>query len=1206
MRHGRETRCVHADRAGAPCAEPLESRVLLAVLYDGTVTPAGEQPVGVAVADFDGDGVLDAAVVDQTGDAVIVLLGRGDGTFDPAQTLETAPGPAAIVAGDVNGDGVPDLAVSEMLSNRVAVFLGRGDGTFDDGLRAIAIGAPAGLDLADFDGDGRLDVVVALSTTTEVWVLPGNGDGTFGPEIVLNAGLGPSAVRAADLNGDGAPEIVAANTQDDTISVFVNDGSGAFGAAVAYATGARPVGVAIGDVDGDGTLDVVTANAWANSVSIFAGDGQGALGAGVEAGAPGEPRSVETLDLDGDGRTDIVGTSWATGRLFTLIQLEEGGFSIGEYRVSRSPAQLVMADMNGDGVTDAVVPHAAGGTLGVFLRGDSGSFLTRNEEFADGGALAHADVNGDGIAELAVADPDEGAVRLYNVHFGVTLSERESIVLPAPASHLAFGDLNGDGAPDLVAMLPDANLLVWLLNDGTGSFAGPVNSIALDGGTSEVRLGDLNGNGLLDAVVRAADSGRLHVALNNGSGGLALDASYGVDYDENDANDRPVSIALGDLDGDGFLDIGVLMRGNDADFQWLRNDGSGRFGAAALAPGAPGNGRALALADVNGDGRLDAVAVNDLGQVVTWLNSGNGQLALGPTSEASPGATLLVMADINADGRPDAVVVDPDADSVIVLEGNGAGAFGQGAARTGYAIGGGAADLAVFDTDQNVYADLVVSSSAGPSVAMLRDRKVRPSIFGFDAQPSVIARDEALTLSLEGVDTDIPESIRRVAFFVDLNGDGIPDADELIGEDTDGSDGWSATLTLGAGVPLGNGLSVLAFAEDYAGVRSSVWARQLNVVFSVFAAPDGLVSGVADASGRYFVGGRNAFDRPVVFHQFSAGHEFWWATDILEATGAQDIIGELHLFLDEKDGLVYAAAASGDGLLLFRFDGEAWSVRNLRSETGFADRITSSVTVLKDTDGGVQVAGLTAGGDLVMYFQSGAVNEDGSYAWAASNITEEHLTPQGMATPAFVGRLTSYTTNWNARNVVGLDAAGRLHTIWIAGFPLWRVDDLSAITGAPALVGDVTIYLTTWDGINIAGTDGAGNLRVTWWVPQFGGVWELSDLTDMFAGPTLSGLASYVTPWGGLNVAGIDGGGELVIYWWVPQFAGEWVVSSITDVLPAGHPTPSGGGLTSFAATDGRLNIFGRGPGAEFVRTTWDMAADVWSAEDLTDTGARA
>ena len=257
-----------------------------------------------------------------------VLLGNGDGTFQPVVTYGTG-GPADseafdVAVADVNRDGKPDLIVANsgnIFTNdggSVAVLLGNGDGTFQP---AVAYSSGGGdvmaVAVADVNGDGNPDLLA-----TDYWgypantvsVLLGNGDGTFQPAVTYGSGgASPTSIAVADLNGDNKPDLVVANqcfadcSGAGSVAVLLGNGDGTFQPAVAYDPGGtEPDAVAVADVNGDGKLDIVVANA-GGSVAVLLGNGDGTFQPAITYGAGGTfPFSLAVADLNGDNKPDLV------------------------------------------------------------------------------------------------------------------------------------------------------------------------------------------------------------------------------------------------------------------------------------------------------------------------------------------------------------------------------------------------------------------------------------------------------------------------------------------------------------------------------------------------------------------------------------------------------------------------------------------------------------------------------------------------------------------------------------------------------------------------------------------------------------------------------------------------------------------------------------------------------------------------------------
>lgn len=184
-------------------------------------------PSGMAVGDFNGDGRLDVILAEGTranqNPGLTVSLGNGDGTFAQANGSPIALGQSlsAIVTGDFNGDGKLDVAVTDSATNAVIILLGNGDGTFRAPTTILVGTQPMAIVAADFNNDGKLDLAVANFGDGTVTLLLGNGDGTFTASAPIAVGKGPYGIVAADFNGDGKLDLAVANATDWTVSILL-------------------------------------------------------------------------------------------------------------------------------------------------------------------------------------------------------------------------------------------------------------------------------------------------------------------------------------------------------------------------------------------------------------------------------------------------------------------------------------------------------------------------------------------------------------------------------------------------------------------------------------------------------------------------------------------------------------------------------------------------------------------------------------------------------------------------------------------------------------------------------------------------------------------------------------------------------------------------------------------------------------------------
>ena len=386
----------------------------------------GYSPYSVAIADVNADGIPDLLVANQeqfgTESSVGVLLGNGDGTYQPAVTYDAGGISAyAIAVADVNADGHPDLLVADGCSSGtycspdgvLAVLLGNGDGTFQSPHSYDTGGSDiyhANVAVADLNGDNKLDVAIShgcggtTCATGTVSVLLGDNSGAFGSATTYDTGgNGASWVAIADMNGDSKPDLVAVNwcsalcgtstPIEGSVGVLLGNGDGTFKTAVAYPSGGNGSrSVALADLNGDGTIDVLTASCGpeacapsfpGGTAAVLLGSGNGTLQAAVPYSAGNSPDAIQATDLNGDGKPDMVVGNWGTvdgasnkGSITVLQGTGSGSFQATRTLLAggNEVPSVAVGDLNGDGNPDVVTADIGGtyryntaGSVSVFL-----------------------------------------------------------------------------------------------------------------------------------------------------------------------------------------------------------------------------------------------------------------------------------------------------------------------------------------------------------------------------------------------------------------------------------------------------------------------------------------------------------------------------------------------------------------------------------------------------------------------------------------------------------------------------------------------------------------------------------------------------------------------------------------------------------------------------------------------------------------------
>jgi hypothetical protein len=350
----------------------------------------------------------------------------------------------------------------------------------------------------------------------------------------------------------------------------------------------------------------------------------------LQAGDPsllgGPPQALAIADLDGDGWPDLVtANAGAAGAATVSVLLNLGGCVFApraDTPIKAGSTSIAIGDVNGDGRPDVAV--GGDGGLGVeILLNTGGGHLQSFALCGCGGGVpvvALADLDGDGLTDIIVANR-RGIDPNANGDVVVQLNDEDDL-FKAPLAHygpgleavsVAVGDVNGDGQRDVVVAGAAAGGV--LLNAGAGRLADPVRYETVRG---VIALGDIDGDGRLDLVDAEYSNWTVDVLLNGGGGGVFAAPLP-------NAVQKPVQAAIGDLDGDGRVDLVIAKEPGNRALSVLLNDSGAQFKTSLeYAPDVADGYRAIALGDLDGDGKLDIAAAG--GMKVTVFRNGQRQM----------------------------------------------------------------------------------------------------------------------------------------------------------------------------------------------------------------------------------------------------------------------------------------------------------------------------------------------------------------------------------------------------------------------------------------------------------------------------------------------------------------------------------------------------------------------------------------------------
>ncbi len=730
--------------------------------------------------------------------------------FGAAPTFTAGNGPSRVIVVDLNGDGRPEMASVNSIDGDVSVFVNASapgaTAAFSAQQRFGAGSSAAALAATDINGDGRADLVVANGGSGAVTVLLNTtaaGAATASFAVAQSYPLPdmPASIAAGDLNGDGKPDLVMGAPQLGSVMVLLNTtptgtASVTYSPPGLFAADTGAGSVAIADIDGDGRRDLVVGNAGTTTLSVFfnttaPGATLPAFAARQAIDVGDKPEFVAAGDLNGDGRPDLAVASVSgnfTTVLFntTLPASAVAAFAaMPPFTTGTSPSYVAIADLNGDGRPDLAVAAAAGPAVWTLLNrtvpGDSDGAFSAASAHAGGGtnaaAVAVADMNADGVADLVVGDLASPAVSVIEGTAPATIT---AVDFTAPTTAAAgtlpidvdIADMNGDGKPDVVAADLLGNVVSVLLNGTAPAAAVPALStaqtFATGAGPRGVAIADLNGDGKPD-ILTANEAGNTVSIVFNTTTAASATLSFSSHADL-PVGDFPFAVTAADFNGDGLPEIAVA-NAHDNTVTVAGNSvppGSTVPGfqvSATLATGAAPS--SVVAVDVNGDGLRDLVVADwSVGTVDVLLNTTvpgatDASFAARQPFAVGSGPEWADAIDVNNDGLPDIVSANSIDNTFSVLlnatsPGSASLAFG---APQVFASGTQPCHVTGADLDGDGRIDLVVTSQGNASASLF----INQTMPGASTVAFASGQDHAI--GAQGV----------MSAIGDLNGDGKPD-----------------------------------------------------------------------------------------------------------------------------------------------------------------------------------------------------------------------------------------------------------------------------------------------------------------------------------------------------------------------------------------------------------------------------------------------
>ena len=593
-------------------------------------------------ADMDGDGDIDLLSAFELRDTVAWY--ENDGAAVPSfseHVISTVAGGAySVYAADMDGDGDMDVLSASDNDDTIAWYENDGAAvpSFSEHVISTAADGARSVHAADMDGDGDMDVLSAswFDDTIAWYENDGAAAPNFREHVVSVAADGARSVHAADLDGDGGMELLSASYEDDTIAwypIVQSRYSALAGTQSTFNESAT-------DVDGNTlSYEIFTVSSPSLDGAYFSIDsltGQLTFSNAPATVSPGDSNTDNVYEV-----WISVSDGYATSRRKVWVTVydddeddDNDGVSDVEDALPLDPSEQVDTDSDGignnrdtdddnDGAadTDDNAPlDAASYSQPVWGNLDELTDVREVTDQADGARTAFAaDIDGDGDMDVLSESSFGGAISWYENDGASAPSFTEHVVITSGDDiwSVYAADIDGDGDLDLLSASRNHDTVAWYENDGAAvpSFIEHEVTAVADGAVS-VYAADVDDDGDMDVLSASENDDTIAWYENDGAATPSF-SRHIVSNEEDGAS----SVYAVDMDGDGDMDL-LSAAPEDDTIAWYENDGAAvpnfsRHLVTTIADGV----RSVYAADVDGDGEMDVLSAETIGQTIAWYEN---------------------------------------------------------------------------------------------------------------------------------------------------------------------------------------------------------------------------------------------------------------------------------------------------------------------------------------------------------------------------------------------------------------------------------------------------------------------------------------------------------------------------------------------------------------------------------------------------------